>query len=260
MLAKENASQLEKGRIKGRKWRAKNPERQKFYQRCPRRLAIAKLWTENNREKNLATRRAHYLKNRAKLLEGKRQQHIRNLAKIGKTPAPIVWKKNLTPEQYKAHRQSSNDKFKARYPERVASAQKKWQQANKAKMRAGHHRRYHNNPQVNIASKCRKHIRWAIKTYATAELAKSARTNDLLGCSYAELKLHIESLFTEGMNWDKVLSAEIHLDHKRPVCSFDLTQLDQRKLCFNYKNLQPLWALDNLKKHAKYNPDELRGA
>jgi nucleoside-diphosphate-sugar epimerase len=32
----------------------------------------------------------------------------------------------------------------------------------------------------------------------------------------------------------------------------DLTKKENQMIAFNYKNLQPLWALDNLKKGAKY--------
>jgi hypothetical protein len=30
--------------------------------------------------------------------------------------------------------------------------------------------------------------------------------------------------------------------------SFDLTDIEQQRLCFHFTNLQPLWKLDNLRK------------
>ncbi len=41
---------------------------------------------------------------------------------------------------------------------------------------------------------------------------------------------------------------ELHVDHIKPCASFDLSDPEQQRLCFNYKNLQPLWAADNLSK------------
>lgn len=80
---------------------------------------------------------------------------------------------------------------------------------------------------------------------------KSGGTMELLGCSIEDLKIHIESGFSEGMTWDHVLNGEIHIDHIIPCASFDLTNEEQQKECFNFRNLQPLWAKDNFKKSSK---------
>ncbi len=52
------------------------------------------------------------------------------------------------------------------------------------------------------------------------------------------------------MNWDN--RRTWHIDHIRPCASFDLTDPEQQKVCFNFRNLQPLFAIDNLKKGAKF--------
>lgn len=79
---------------------------------------------------------------------------------------------------------------------------------------------------------------------------KAARSDQLLGCSYTELKMHIESKFVDNMSWDNM--GEWHIDHIIPLASFDLSKEDQQYLAFGYKNLQPLWASDNLKKGSKH--------
>lgn len=78
---------------------------------------------------------------------------------------------------------------------------------------------------------------------------KSSSTYTLIGCSLQELKVHLQSLFKEGMSWDNY--GEWQIDHKIPCASFDLSIPDQQLVCFNYKNLQPLWALENLIKKDK---------
>lgn len=70
------------------------------------------------------------------------------------------------------------------------------------------------------------------------------------GCSVDDLILHIESIFLDGMTWDN--HGKWHIDHIKPCCAFDLTDPKQQRDCFHYSNLQPLWAVDNLKKSGKY--------
>ncbi len=75
---------------------------------------------------------------------------------------------------------------------------------------------------------------------------------DLIGCSMEELKKYLEIKFQPGMTWENKGRAGWHIDHIRPCSSFDLTDPEQQKQCFHYTNLQPLWAIDNLRKNAKW--------
>lgn len=76
---------------------------------------------------------------------------------------------------------------------------------------------------------------------------KSAHTLELLGCSIDELKVHLEQQFEPGMTWDNY--GEWHIDHIIPCNYFDLTKEENQRICFNYRNLQPLWAEENHKKN-----------
>jgi hypothetical protein len=80
---------------------------------------------------------------------------------------------------------------------------------------------------------------------------KTQRTMKLIGCTVEELKQYIEKKFKPGMSWEQ--RHLFHIDHIIPCASFDLTKLSQQKKCFHYTNLQPLWAIDNIKKGAKLN-------
>ena len=77
---------------------------------------------------------------------------------------------------------------------------------------------------------------------------KSASSIELLGCSAEEFKSYLESKFQPGMTWENYGVRGWHVDHIRPCCDFDLTDASQQKQCFNYKNCQPLWEADNLRK------------
>ncbi len=73
---------------------------------------------------------------------------------------------------------------------------------------------------------------------------KSSRTVALIGCTFEELKSHLESQFLEGMTWDNY--GDWHVDHIKPCYEFDLTDELQQRECFHFSNLRPLWATDNL--------------
>ncbi len=78
---------------------------------------------------------------------------------------------------------------------------------------------------------------------------KSNNTLKLLGCSVEFLKNYLEKKFTKGMSWNNY--GKWHIDHIKPCASFELRKPEEQRKCFNYQNLQPLWAKDNLKK-SKY--------
>jgi len=79
-------------------------------------------------------------------------------------------------------------------------------------------------------------------------VSKSQSTMELIGCNIEQLKLHLESKFQSGMTWENYGFYGWHVDHIRPCASFDLKNPEQQRQCFNYSNLQPLWAVDNLRK------------
>jgi len=55
------------------------------------------------------------------------------------------------------------------------------------------------------------------------------------------------------MTWENHGKFGWHIDHIRPCCSFDLSKPADQFECFNYKNLQPLWAHENWSKHGTWD-------
>jgi hypothetical protein len=65
-----------------------------------------------------------------------------------------------------------------------------------------------------------------------------------------DLIAHLENQFREGMTWDNYGKYGWHIDHRRPISSFNFTSYNdpEFKECWALKNLQPLWAKENLSK------------
>jgi len=73
---------------------------------------------------------------------------------------------------------------------------------------------------------------------------KGRRSLKILGCSPDILKQHLEAKFTEGMSWENY--GKWHIDHIVPLAS--ATKEKQVLVLCHYRNLQPLWASDNMRK------------
>lgn len=113
------------------------------------------------------------------------------------------------------------------------------------------HNQWQNNKYRNdINFKLRKllshRINSSLKAQKTYKINKSVL---LLGCSIESLKRYLESKFKEGMTWENYGKWEI--DHIYPCSKFDLLKKEEQKKCYNYRNLQPLWKIDNRKKGGK---------
>lgn len=72
-----------------------------------------------------------------------------------------------------------------------------------------------------------------------------------LGCSEQEFRDYIEKQFDETMSWDNYGINTWHIDHIKPLCSFDLTDLEQVKIATHFTNLRPLDAKMNTDKGRK---------
>ena len=134
--------------------------------------------------------------------------------------------------------------------EKINQNNRNWYQLNKEKVKK-YVRKYNYNKyiiDINYRIRCNlRHRIWGALKYNY----KSISTMILIGCSLKKLKQHLKSQFLEGMSWNNY--GKWHVDHIRPCASFDLSKPKEQKKCFNYTNLQPLWAKDNLRKKDKYD-------
>ncbi len=107
-------------------------------------------------------------------------------------------------------------------------------------------RRY-SKPQNKIRRAIATRIRYALKN------GRVSGWNHCLDYTVEELKLHLESKFTKDMTWDNYGFYGWHIDHKIPVSYFNFSSIRdvEFKQCWALDNLQPMWAKENLSKHAK---------
>jgi hypothetical protein len=119
-------------------------------------------------------------------------------------------------------------------------------QAKKAEYKKG---RYKTDPNFRLSVILRSRLTRALKSQNAKKTCSAARD---CGCPISILKQKLEQQFLPGMTWDN--QGLWHIDHIKPLASFDLTNPEQQKLACHWSNLQPLWAKDNLSKSDKYNP------
>ena len=153
-------------------------------------------------------------------------------------------------------------KYKEKNSDKNVLNKKKWYKANKDKV-LRYQREYYKENQQYIVNRVviyrRKRLQsdpvFKLKKNIRHRLSKILKTNvsavafGFLGCSVEELKKHLESKFQPDMSWDNYGFYGWHVDHIKPLSSFDLTDPEQLKKACHYSNLQPLWAKDNFKKN-----------
>ena len=97
------------------------------------------------------------------------------------------------------------------------------------------------NTEYRLAKNMRAHCARAVRYAMNGEDLNSSSEN--LGCTYGELKKHMESQFKDGMTWENYGREGWHIDHIMPLSKGGSN---------HYTNLQPLWAADNISKGAKW--------
>lgn len=75
----------------------------------------------------------------------------------------------------------------------------------------------------------------------------------LVDYSVLQLKKHIEKQFLPGMTWENYGHETWHIDHIIPISAFNFNSPNDIdfKRCWSLKNLRPLWASENFRKHNK---------
>jgi hypothetical protein len=161
--------------------------------------------------------------------------------------------KECKSEYYNSNRDKINTRKKINRQNNLEKS-REWEKLNRIKNKSAiriSHRNYRNKKyKTDILFRIKRVVNSAIRnTMKDLKQTKNRKTLSILGCSSEELKIYLESKFKDGMSWDNY--GEWHIDHKIPLATAK-TENDVYKLN-HYTNLQPLWAIDNLKKGANLN-------
>lgn len=152
------------------------------------------------------------------------------------------YKSNATKIKYTSSIYRENNK------EVIKTYKKLYQQENKDKInlykRKWSKHKLKTDPLYKLQRTLRRRVSLSLKSGGYSSVKGKSK---LLGCTLQQARLHIEKLFAEGMSWAN--HGEWHIDHIIPLSSAK-TKEEVVDLC-HYTNLQPLWALDNLKKSNK---------
>jgi uncharacterized Zn finger protein (UPF0148 family) len=173
--------------------------------------------------------------------------------------------KNL--EKHRANRRryydNHKDEAKARakkwneeHPERVKAAREKCRDIVRESRRKYFAIKRKTDPSWVIKRSLRSRLGMALNAQ---DGKKNAKTIEYLGCSIADFKNYLESLFSDGMNWSNHGNGigKWNIDHIIPCNAFDLTNEEEQRECFHYKNMRPLWWEENVHKSDKL-PDGTR--
>jgi hypothetical protein len=181
------------------------------------------------RTREISKRSYHKNKSRPDLVEKKR-----------------AYRKKNQPEHYQKQKA-----WKAENKERVKALNDKWHSENKdyhrKQQRAYQNHRLATDPVYKLTHLLRCRMRCALQVTSAKKVSS---TIELLGCSPAQFKAHLESQFDANMSWSNY-GSYWSVDHIKPLAGFDLTDGEQQKIAFHYTNCQPLEKIENIRKGDK---------
>ena len=109
---------------------------------------------------------------------------------------------------------------------------------------------YRNKLRTDAGYRLTSHMRTLMhRALGKAKAGRSWKT--FVDYSLEELIAHLERQFLPGMTWEN--KGDWHIDHIIPRSSFEYSSPDdpEFKQCWSLSNLQPLWAVDYIRKNAK---------
>ena len=146
--------------------------------------------------------------------------------------------------------------------EYVKNKNKEWKENNKEKRRLQNLEYLKNKKLIDPLFKLKTTTRNLIyRALKTGGYSKNLKTVNMLGCSFDEFKLYLESKFESWMNWDnygnwngvtKNINVSWDIDHIIPLTT---AKTEEEMLVLNhYTNLQPLCSYINryIKKNKTY--------
>lgn len=231
-----------------RAWYAANPDKAKknaqasYLRHKKKRNAEARDYYEKHKDAALEYSKARYERDkqdpewRAKRAEYQKAYRAKNREKV-----------NAKRRAYLGRNKDKQQKWslvaRSKHGDKMNAATRQWSKEN-----TGHARqRYATDEQYRLSNILSARFRAALRGNR-----KSGRAIKLLGCSIEEFRRHIEAQWQPGMTWENHRRYGWHLDHIRPLNSFDLSDPEQQAMACHYTNMQPLWWRENISKRDRW--------
>jgi hypothetical protein len=251
MYASRSPEKKEKVKLVHSKWYFKNWEKNQ---------KVRKKYVENNKEKIKLWHKKNRLKNIEKFKIDRKKSYQKN--KVEQSEKNKIWyqkNKEYCSQRAKKYNHKNREKIKEagkKYREEKGefcrASTRDWYSRNKERVikrtTAYSKRRYQNDFSIRMMHVARARINAMLRGKSIGKFTATAK---LVGCSREELVKYLERQFEPGMTWDNYGIKGWHVDHILPCASFDFNCPVQQVACCHYSNLQPLWALDNIRKGAK---------
>ncbi len=221
---------VEERKTRKRAYYEKNRQRtltqNREYRNRPEIREKARERRRNNRDTVLRWKRDSYRRNRERILA--QQKLLKQNQAPDERAKRLAWQRAY----YKGNR------------ERIRQMHKEYRRRNLKRHNLKRVIKRRRDMQFALRCRIRNHARKIVLRLPS--FASRSHYLDLLGCRLSELASYLESKFLPGMSWEN--RNLWHLDHIRPLKTFDLSDPTQLAVACHFTNLQPLWAADNLKK------------
>ena len=199
-----------------------------------------KTYREANKEQKAEYDKRYREANKEKILTEKKRWWVANReVQILRLKTHYEDNKEAINERAKQYREANK--------ERLLEKAKQYRNTNRNKVTATKRRWKQTKRVEDFVFKFKEVVRSAVYGGITRSgYTKSSKTFAILGGSFEVVRSHLEAQFTEGMDWDTQGKDGWHIDHFIPV---SYAKNEEEVLILNhYRNLQPLWATQNLTK------------
>lgn len=245
----DRASSDHSRRVK-REWNSKNALKLSAQKKEWKRKNRDKVRSANQAwaERNPSYQKEHYLKNKNKYKEyaENNSQAIKERMK--------KWREDnkdrlseYEKEYYSKNSENKKEysrKWRAENPERVREQRIEFFRRNRGY--SAEYARARRKSDPVYATMCRVRARVSA-AFLNNGFSRNTKTEEIIGCTWLELKEHIERQFVRGMSWNN--RGDWHIDHIVPLAS---AKTEEDIVALNhYTNLRPIWAKENLSKGAK---------
>jgi len=211
-----------------------------------------------NKEKISSYNKVYYIRNKEKFSILAKEYRISNKDKIA-TRSKEYRQKNIkilsiSKKKYREENKEKiayhNREYRQKNIDKISLKKKMYYLNNKNKVYINNKKQFKQKYGVDINYTLRHILRGRLETALKNRSKVGSAVKDL-GCTIGQLMDHLQKQFQPGMSWSNHGLFGWHIDHIKPLSSFNLENREELLEACHYTNLQPLWAEINLEKGSK---------